>query len=146
MMTKKQLLKFSLISFAISIVLPVYFKVPIEKGSYGFNLDGFGYEFISLGWFTILDSILDFMVWFANITLLLTWIFRKKKFAKYLAMFTLGMMLIYAFDYVTHLKMFLVIYYDQIPCGYFFWLASGVLMMLYFRPEKSTDSTSEKED
>lgn len=121
----------SIICFVLSLILPVYLRFPLNTTTSGYGLEGFGYEFLTLGWIMLLEYVPDFIVWFSNITLVLSWLFYKKKISNYFAYFSAGMMSLYFLDYLLNLEIFEIVYHQYWPCGLLFWVASGVLMAIF---------------
>ncbi|WP_300669535.1 hypothetical protein [Soonwooa sp.] len=133
---KKNFLIFSIISYVISLVTPVFSYIPPDFT----RSETFGYQYAGLGWMMIAAP-LDFITWLCNLSLIVSWIIYKKDLAKYLAYFTVIPMLFYGLDYVLKPDLYAMTEYRKIPIGYVFWLLSG-LLNAYFFYVKNKESAS----
>ncbi len=124
---KKNFLIFSIVSYAISLVLPVFVNFPFDSTRY----ETFGFEYVALGWIAI-ESPLDFITWLCNFSLVISWIANTKKIGEYCAYISAVFMLFYGLDYVFKLNFYNVTEYYKTPIGYLFWLLSGLLNAYYF--------------
>lgn len=127
MSMKKNFLIFSIISYVISLILPVFVNFPYDSTRY----ESFGFEYVAFGWMAI-ESPLDFVTWLCNFSLVLSWIANKKKIGEYCAYISAVFMLFYGLDYVFKLNFYNVTEYHKTPIGYIFWLLAGLLNAYYF--------------
>ncbi|SKC04429.1 hypothetical protein SAMN05660477_02626 [Soonwooa buanensis] len=124
---KKNFLAFSIISYVISLVTPVFSYIPPDFT----RSETFGYQYVGLGWMAF-ESAPDFVTWLCNFTLIISWMLYTANFGKYLAYFTIIPMLVYGLDYILKLDFYAMTEYHKVPVGFLFWLISGLLNAYYF--------------
>lgn len=118
---KNVFLYLSVLTFIISLFLPVHLIFTNPH-------DYFGYIYASLGW--MLFPSLDFFCWIGNFTLLLAWLFHKKKIGLTFNLLTLILMSFYGIDNILELDVFITKEYSLPLFGYWFWLLSPVFLLI----------------
>ncbi len=138
-MKNKYYLFGSIFIFLISLILPVYLN-STHIADYYFNdnsIENLGVFYLVIGYITIAELPVEFFCWLSNFTLLFAWIFHKKKSGVVLVWISFVLMFAYAINYLFRLDIILVVEYDEFLFGYWFWLASPILMLCYhYLPEK----------
>ncbi|SFN06565.1 hypothetical protein SAMN05421738_10659 [Algoriella xinjiangensis] len=121
-MRNKILFFLSIVSFLISLVLPVHFI--FDKPD-----EYLGYVYLSVGWYTF--PYLDFFCWLGNFTLLVSWIFYKKKFSLYTAYLTAVLMSFYGINHLFELDILMIKEYHLPLFGYWLWFLSSIFQIIY---------------
>lgn len=121
-MKNKLFLYLSILTFLLSLVLPVHFIFKDLE-------EYFGYVYAYLGWMTF--PYLDFYCWLGNFTLLFSWIFYRKKASLYFSVLTVFLISFYGLNHVTRLDILQVHKYDLPLFGYWIWFLSSIFMLIY---------------
>lgn len=106
----------------MSLILPVHFIFdnPEEYS---------GYIYAYVGWMAF--PYLDFFCWLGNFTLLLSWIFYKKKIGLILGIIAVIQMSLYEINHLTRLDILQIHEYDLPHFGYWIWLFSSIFVLIY---------------
>ena len=132
-MKSNYLLTASIISYLISLGIPVHFE--FDK-----YISVIGLVYLSLGWVTFPH--LDFFCWLGNFTLIFSWIFCKFKIGIILSFITPILMTIYAINFLFELDILDAQQYYYPLFGYWIWLLSSILAIVYhYRLYKSKGQT-----
>ena len=132
-MKSNYLLTASIISYLISLGIPVHFE--FDK-----YISVIGLVYLSLGWVTFPH--LDFFCWLGNFTLIFSWIFCKFKIGIILSFITPILMIIYAINFLFELDILDAQQYYYPLFGYWIWLLSSILAIVYhYRLYKSKGQT-----
>ena len=121
-MKNNYLLIASIISYLISLGIPVHFE--FDK-----YISVIGLVYLSLGWVTFPH--LDFFCWLGNFTLIFSWIFYKFKIGIILSFITPILMIIYAINFLFELDILDAQQYYYPLFGYWIWLLSSILAFVY---------------
>ena len=121
-MKNNYLLIASIISYLISLGIPVHFE--FDK-----YISVIGLVYLSLGWVTFPH--LDFFCWLGNFTLIFSWVFYKFKIGIILSFITLILMIIYAINFLFELDILDAQQYYYPLFGYWIWLLSSILVLVY---------------
>lgn len=132
-MKSNYLLTASIISYLISLGIPVHFE--FDK-----YISVIGLVYLSLGWVTFPH--LDFFCWLGNFTLIFSWFFYKFKIGIILSFITPILMIIYAINFLFELDILDAQQYYYPLFGYWIWLLSSILAIVYhYRLYKSKGQT-----
>ena len=121
-MKNNYLLTASIISYLISLGIPVHFE--FDK-----YISVIGLVYLSLGWVTFPH--LDFFFFLGNFTLIFSWIFCKFKIGIILSFITPILMTIYAINFLFELDILDAQQYYYPLFGYWIWLLSSILAFVY---------------
>ena len=121
-MKNNYLLTASIISYLISLGIPVHFE--FDK-----YISVIGLVYLSLGWVTFPH--LDFFCWLGNFTLIFSWVFYKFKIGIILSFITPILMTIYAINFLFELDILDAQQYYYPLFGYWIWLLSSILAFVY---------------
>ena len=121
-MKNNYLLTASIISYLISLGIPVHFE--FDK-----YISVIGLVYLSLGWVTFPH--LDFFCWLGNFTLIFSWVFYKFKIGIILSFITPILMIIYAINFLFELDILDAQQYYYPLFGYWIWLLSSILVLVY---------------
>ena len=127
-MKSKYFLIASIAAYGISLSLPLYIEFN-ENSDQLFELtEMYGIQVLLLGW--MIFPVLDFFCWLANFTLLISWIFYRKRFAIYLVSIGAVLALLLGVDHVAELNLMEIAEYRYYLFGYWFWLMAMLLQIV----------------
>ncbi len=128
----KHFLISSIVIFIISLILPVHLILDNFADYYTSDneTEYLGFAYLILGYMTILELPVDFICWLGNFTLLLGWIFYRKKIGIILGMFTFFQMSLYSINHIFELDFMEIKEYNTLLFGYWFWLLSAILLII----------------
>lgn len=131
-MKSKYFIWASLLIFSISLLLPVSLDRDHFIEYYtADNPENLGYFYLLMGYMTAFELPIDFICWLGNFTLILSWIFYRFKLSFITSILSFLQMLIFGLDYIFKLNIIEFSDYDFPLFGYWFWLISSFLMLLY---------------
>ena len=139
-MKSKYFFILSIILFVISLVLPV--QLSLEKFSDYYVNDShselLGIAYFILGYITILETPIDFFCWLGNFTLIASWLlFFRMSISRILSIASILLMSFYGIDNLFKLEIMEFHNYNYPLFGYWFWLASSLMMLFYTTRERT---------
>ncbi len=116
----------SVIIYVISLIIPVHLSDNLK--------DSIGFLYLLLGWMSF--PYLSFFCWLGNLTLIIGWIFYRKKIGFSLSVISIALMSLYGINHFFQLNVIDSNLYEKPLFGYWFWFFSSIFLFIYQYNEK----------